>query len=100
MDDEVPRRVAKRTASREPERLTSESPVRSASPYWRSEYDTASRPPRVESAHWKHWLGRGGPRACVTGGSPRGSGRPPVKGAPPSRDTLTRMSLLQAPGVR
>src|SRR2546423_15611475 len=50
-------------------------------------------------AHWNHWSLVCWRRAWLTLVSSRGSVVVPVNVLPPSFETLTRMSLLQAPGV-
>src|ERR1700687_2659594 len=55
----------------------------------------ASVPFAVKADHWKNWS----VAELVAEVSCRGSVVVPVNVAPPSCETLTRMSLLQAPGV-
>ena len=56
-------------------------------------------PPLVKADHCQNWSVVACPPSAVTLVSFRGSVVVPVKVAPPSLDVLSRMSLLQAPGV-
>jgi len=53
----------------------------------------------VNASHCHHWSVVAWPESVVTVGSARGLVVVPVNVLPPSVETLTRMSLLQAPGV-